>query len=438
MKISKVNTFNTNKQTILSFQNGTVSSAQQENEKHNKNSKNFLNGALIVSAGILAVAIAAKHGVFAKKTSKVAEELSDKKVDLDVLKNNSIVKNKKTEEILTGVPVNATKQHEINPLAFETNIDYTKFDIEADKTQQHKFFKNFADSLYRMSYEDQFDEFKYLINYLDKQDTSKIKTSININYGNLKRDNRNRFIQSFKELTQDKPEIQKIFQITDGEKAANFTNIFNNICKSNGNTLDDAFGDYLSFLKMFSPEELTNKVLFTPGRFPLEENVKMVKKAIQFAIDNPDYNDVIVRNLIRYETPNDFASSLANKNFHPGDDHKRYDKHVENIIEIRNLLTSAGLKCDEKGRIINRKDWLNNGVDLVNQFTLGFQHSHNIANIKKSAFEYDMMNGLTREEADEMIEILTSRNDISPEFDAKIVYGMPLEEMTAKINAAVV
>lgn len=439
MNVSKINVYNTNKTGVSPFK-GDTPVPINEAEKHNKSAKNFLYGAGAISAGILAIALAGRYGLFSKTVKEVAKNTPTLKNSGDVLQNNPVAPITKSKETFANVPIGGSRENRIanntvNPELLQTNIKYAKFNIDGTPAEQSKFFHTVADKIHNMSYEEQFEEFKYLLKFLENEDSSKIKGTISIDFGVLKRDNRFRF---YNEFINTKPEVREIFKSTDSQIASYFTNAFEQFRTQEKEVLAHSFGEYLKFIKLFPAEQLKNKILFIPGKFSTKENINITKQAIEFAKENPAYSETIVDNLLSYEPPREYCAWLANNGFRPGDGHEEYNRHVDNIIDIRKLLTASGLKCSEHGRMKNRLDWLGTGDKLINNFTLGFQYSHKLAHVKNAAFEYDMMNGLTRQEADEMIESITSLHETSQGSRTEQIYAMPYEEMIGKINKAVV
>ena len=197
-----------------------------------------------------------------------------------------------------------------------------------------------------------------------------------------------------------------------GRRAAFFTNSENYIAKQSPENQVGEFKKYLDFIRSIDAEQVKDSILFIPGKFAGENNLKIAQEAINFAKNNPQYKDTIVSNLVSYEPDAAFALRLSGSKFRLDAGDYEYNMHADNIIKIRRMLMDSGLVCDTKTRLKNRQDWLDQGFSSVNQYMLGFQYSPKITDIRRAAFEYDMKQGITRAEADEFIEMLTSADTI--------------------------
>lgn len=461
MNVSKISILNIHKAGVSPFRGDTPVS--ENNIKQRDKSKEFLKGSLYVSAGILALALAGRAGVFTKLFGNNTSSINRFKLQPDDLKDKPIAEYIKTKESLSiksiyDVYDDKFSDNVINPLLLKSKFDYTKFDINSDVSAQNKFFSKVTSEIDKMSYEDQYDEFKFLMEFLGGFDASKLKGSVLFDLGSYKRDNPSRCDKEVMALLDKKPELadtlfyrytrQKYLRggeydtfnrlNTHGEKAAFFTNTFNKILKS-GDNLDAEFDKYLNFIKTLPAEEVKYHILFTPGQFPIDKNLDMVKKVISFIQENPDYKDGMVRDLLAYQPDSDFSYKLAGAKFRPYEEIQgAYDKHFENILDIRKELLDSGLMCDETSRRILRDDWMNFAGCKYNKFNLAFQYSPRLPEFKKVSFEYDISHGLTREEADEIIKYITDRHNTCKGTQMDVVMGMKLEEMVEKINNAVV
>lgn len=459
MNVSKINILNTHKTGVSPFRGDTP--VYENNIKQKDKSKEFLHGAVVVSAGILAVALAGRAGVFSKFLQK-SDKSNKIKIEPDALKNNPVAEIVKTKEsfsrkTLDEIPAAGICDDEINPLILKSKFDYTKFDINSDTKTQSEFYQQITSELHNLSYEEQYEEFKFLLEFLENSDSSKLKGTVPFSFYNFKRDNASRCKNELIALVDRKPELGDLFRKNveliyreggnyrffnrlknDTDKAVFFTNTFNKILKS-GDNLEPEFDKYLDFIKTVPADDIKYNILFIPGQFPIDKNLDMAKKVMAFAKENPEYKDIMVKHLLKYEADWDFNMKLAYAKFHPNDEIQgAYDKHVENVINIRKELMASGLKCDEGARRILRNDWLNTGDYLQNQFNLGFQYSPRLPEIKKISFEYDLSHGLTRNEADEIIKTITARHTTWDKSKMDVVMGMKLEEMVEKINNAVV
>lgn len=460
MNVSKINILNVNKTEISPFR-GEVSVS--ENNKQRNKSKEFLYGAGVVSAGILAVALAARAGLFAKILSKNSDKVKPTKLNSDIRETKPPVKIVKIQEEFSTRSIlddyaERFAEDEIDPLRLKSIFDYTKFDINSDSFTQSKFYSQITSELQKMSYEDQYDEFKFLMEFLGNSDSSKLKGTVHIDFNGFKRDNAEKCKKEFTALLDKKPELKDTifrkymlqkylegcnYETFDklsnyGERAAFFTNTFNKIIKS-GDNLDSEFNKFLDFIKTLQPEKIKNAILFTIGSFPTNKNLDIAKKVISFAKENPQYSDVMVRRLLAYTPDFDFSEKLANAKFRPYQEIQwSYDTHVENMINIRRELLNSGLKCDKTTRQLLRDDWLNPDDCFYNKFNLAFQYSPRLPEVKKVSFEYDISHGLTENEAEELIETITANNNTCKNSTMAVTMNMKLEEMVEKINSAII
>ena len=363
MNVSKINVLNVNKMGVSLFRGDTPVSSNDKKEKQTTTgATKFMYGAGIVSAGILATALAARAGLLAKIFNKISKGADDAS---DAL--NSIKKFDPGPEVIAKekvIPMDLPraermKAREIDPEKLKYYTDYSKFNRVKTKGQKAAFFTNCMNRINNMSYEEQFDEFQ----------------------------------------------------------------------------------GFLKFIKTLDPESVKNKILFTLGKFKRDNNERFAKEALEFAKENPAYKNTILSNLVAYETDGNFARELASTWFHKTDNlAKRYDKHIDNIINIRKLLTQSGLKCDEPTRLKNRQDWIDIGYHSPNTYMLGFQYSEKAPEIRKAAFEYDMMNGISKDEAEFLIKQLSEKDtsiiqksvkELASELQTK---GVPQERAEALIN----
>ena len=226
--------------------------------------------------------------------------------------------------------------------------------------------------------------------------------------------------------------------INSGQRAAFFTNSAAHIANLPAEKQLEAFREYLDFIKSIGAEQVKNSILFIPGKFAGENNLKIAEESINFAKNNPQFKDTILSNLVAYEPDREFGTRLAYSKFKLDQNDSEYNQHADNIINIRKMLTKSGLKCDEKTRVKNRQDWLDTGSPSPNRYILGFQYSPKITDIRYAAFEYDMAHGITREEADSMIKYLKAIDETGGDFSVVKLLGATLDELTAEINKAVI
>ena len=431
MNVSKISILNVNNSGVSLFKGDTPAlSEQQEKPKDKKNiATKFLYGAGAVSAGILVAALAARAGLFSKSKNIIDDVsgLTDRIKD-DLLRFDSKPVEKRVIPMF-GEQQDRIKTGAVNLDKIKSVIDYSKFAKYKTQSEQTQFFENIYSSLEKLSYENQYEEFGYFLDFLKRQKPSDIKVKINFNIDNYKRDNKFRISRKLMEFSNQKPEYNTHLKdfiakannyfvdyskysscITDGQKAGFFTNTENKIRKMPRDIQIEEFSNYLNFLKTLDPKDTEGQVLFRIGRY--SDNYEIAKRSVQFAKDNPDMQDKILSNLISYEPDEDFARDLAYANFYRADHlAQRYDMNIDNIIKIRNLLIDSGLKCNKNTQMKNRHDWIEMGMPTSNNYMLGFQYSSRLPELRKAAFEYDLMNGITEKDADILIKKLSA--DIS-------------------------
>lgn len=311
---------------------------------------------------------------------------------------------------------------------------YKKLKSEADKTS---FFNSYMHKIYGMSSDDQPKAFDAVLTAVREENPKTFAWSFSLLPQNLKDDNHKKFVDAINKLTAEKPELndtvfykyrvaealeKKDYSIyhrlkTEGEKAGFLTNIFNNLTKVDADNLGNEFTRYLHFIKTLSPEQIQNKVLFIMGHFPHGKNIDMAKIAVNFAKQNPAYSSVIVRHLVKY---------------HANDANKSKD-----IIEIRQLLLTNKLKADETSRIINRADWFVGHSSNFNNLDAIYKNNSKLVDIRKTAFEYDVFNGFTSQEAQELVRRLTDLHETSQGSQMEKYLGMSLKDVVGKINGAI-
>ena len=432
MNVSKINVLKINNSGVSPFSgDAPVYNDKPENKKINRADK-FLYGAGIVSAGILAAALAARFGVFGRgknvvdEVSGLTNEIKDSllKFDAKPVKKQFVPMCPPREERLKKGAVNLDK--------YKSVIPYNKFEKYKTVSEQTEFFNQVYSKLESLSYERQYEEFGYFLDFLKNHKASDVKVDIKFNLDNYKRDNRFRISRDIVRFSKNNPEYQGHFknfvdEVKDyfvdyskyntdklSDKVSFFTNVENKIAKLKGEVQLEEFENYLAFIKTLDPEDLTYNILFTPGKYGLENNVKIAKLALKFAEENPQFKDVILNNLVAYEPAADFARDLAYAGFRKTDAFDAiYDTHVRSIIEIRKLLAESELKPTRNTILKNRQDWINIGLPTPNRYMLGFQFSEQIADIRKAAFEYDMKNGITQKEADFMIRELSADTSVA-------------------------
>lgn len=429
MDISKINISKINNTVVSPFRaDTTVVKKQDDNKEKNKDiATKFLYGAGVISAGVLAVSLAARAGVFRKSRVNLTKDTME-----DFLKFNS----KPTETKVTSTfdPAEAlAKTTNFDPRDFRSIVDYSRYDRFNAKSAQGDFFKEVSSTIDNASYEEQYEEFGYLLDFIKSKDPSELNAKINLNLENYKLDNKMRISQKMFSFSNEHPEYDNFFShviniadkylidysryqknVTDGQKSAFFTNTVNKIAKLSGGEQVGQFRNYLEFLKILPFEDVQNQVLFRMGKFG-ENNLSFAQMSIDFAKDNPKLSDTLVSNLISYEPDEAFAKELAYSTHFTKTDSlaSRYENHMDNIIKIRNMLTEAGIKCDRKTQLKNRQDWININFPTSNSYTLGFHYSERMPELRKAAFEYDIMNGITKEDADGLIEKLSADHSIA-------------------------
>lgn len=219
--------------------------------------------------------------------------------------------------------------------------------------------------------------------------------------------------------------------VNTGRRAAFFTNSENYIAKQSPENQLAEFKKYLEFIRTIDAEQVRDSILFIPGKYAGENNIKIAQEAIDFAKNNPQYKDTIMSNLVAYEPDAAFGLRLTGCQFKLDANDYEYNMHAENIINIRKMLMDSGLVCDEKTRMKNRKDWFDIGLPSPNQYMLGFQYSPKAADIRRVAFEYDIKQGLTRAEADELIEVLSADNSIKKRSMSDILEELKKENISS-------
>ena len=504
MNVSKINIFNVKRQGVSPFGGDTpavVSNRElwEQQEERSKKATKFLKSAGVVSAAILAVAYAGRAGVFrnlgqkkvkeevvkpvVEEVTETIEEIFAKKEPVKQIPAKFSVQEVPVEgersERLKRTSVNMEKVAEL--FDFST---YKKCKNDADKVA---FWQNFRSTVEGLSYEYQYDLIPQYLKFISELAPEELDVSFLSH--NLKRDNFERYIIGISEFTKQHPEYTEVFKdskarfannyinylrqvdnldkevrdivfpvITDGKfsnnyyRSAVFTNSDNLIARKPKEKQVEEFKKYLDFLKFIGIDRVKNSILFKLGKFSQDEkinnNIKMAEEAINFAKKNPEFNDIIVDNLIAYEPDTNFAKELVYNKFgaiklnHENKEIEEYtanyNRHVDNIIELRKMLTASGLKCDAKARLKNRQDWFNIQEPSINKYTLGFQFSPKIADIRYAAFEYDMKQGITKDEADMMIKHLTALNNTSEDFLTEKLLGINLEDAVKMINESII
>ena len=504
MNVSKINIFNVKRQGVSPFGGDTpavVSNRElwEQQEERSKKATKFLKSAGVVSAAILAVAYAGRAGVFRNLGQKKVKEEVVKPVVEEVTETieEIFAKKEPVKQIpakfsVQEVPVEGERSERLK----RTSVDmkkvaeifdfsvYKKCKNDADKVV---FWQNFRSAVEDLSYEYQYDLIPQYLKFISELAPEELDVSFLSH--NLKRDNFERYIIGISEFTKQHPEYTEVFKdskarfannyvnytrqtdnldkevrdiifppVTNSEyqcapyRAAFFTNSDNLIARKPKDKQVEEFKKYLDFLKFIGVDRVKNSILFTLGKFAkddkIDNNIKMAGEAIEFVKKNPEFNDVIVDNLVAYELDDDFAKQLVYNNFgakkmnHENKEIEeytnRYNNHVDTIIQLRKMLTAAGLKCDEKTRMKNRQDWFNVKEPSINKYTLGFQFSPKISDIRYAAFEYDMKQGITREEADMMIKHLTELNETSDDFLTEKILGINLNDAVRIINESVI
>lgn len=476
MNVSKINVLNVNKTGVSLFRGDTSVHSETDNKKNKTSSSTkFLYGAGIVSAGIIVAALAGRAGLFSKTAKNASENVSQETSEIvdkvkDVLQNREIVKQIPAKFTTAEVPIRPPRAERLKANAIDTealkaNINYSKYAKAVTPEKKEAFFKEIVSRIYNMTYEEQYEELEQFFKFIKRLEPEEVKFPIVLS--SLKRDNAVRFMRDIVKFTDENPNYKDVFKktyltladnLTDiskhsddfgkeireavfgpaagshGVKAAFFTNTERKIASMPYDEKVSEFKKYLEFIKTLEPKDIENHVLFTPGKFDWDKNVEIAKEAIEFVKVNPQYKDTIVNNLLAYEPDMDFAKKLTYAKFQRTDALAvHYDKHVDNIITIRKLLTQSGLKCDENTRMKNRQDWLDIGLHTPNQYTLGFQYSPRLPEIRRAAFEYDMMNGISQKEADVMIKKLSAdktvvKKELSVILDELVKDGIPKDK----------
>ena len=486
MNVSKINIFNVKRQGVSPFGGDTPNVVnnrelwEQQEERSEKATK-FLKGAGIVSAAILVVAYAGRAGVF--------RNIGRKKVEPEVVKPA-------VEEVKETIEEIFARKEPVKQIPATFSVQ--KVPVEGERSERlkrtsvnmEKLAELFDFSTYKKCKNDA-DKVAFLIPQYIKFISGLAPEELDVSFlsHNLKRDNFERYIISISEFAGQHPEYTEVFKdakvrfannyvnytrqtdnldkevrniifppVTNSEyqcapyRAAFFTNSDNLIARKPKDKQVEEFKKYLDFLKFIGVDRVKNSILFTLGKFAkddkIDNNIKMAGEAIEFVKKNPEFNDVIVDNLVAYELDDDFAKQLVYNNFgakkmnHENKEIEeytnRYNNHIDTIIQLRKMLTAAGLKCDEKTRMKNRQDWFNVKEPSINKYTLGFQFSPKIADIRYAAFEYDMKQGITREEADMMIKHLTELNETSDDFLTEKILGINLNDAVRIINESVI
>ena len=504
MNVSKINIFNVKRQGVSPFGGDTpavVSNRElwEQQEERSKKATKFLKSAGVVSAAILAVAYAGRAGVFRNLGQKKVKEEVVKPVVEEVTETieEIFAKKEPVKQIpakfsVQEVPVEGERSERLK----RTSVDmkkvaeifdfsvYKKCKNDADKVV---FWQNFRSAVEDLSYEYQYDLIPQYLKFISELAPEELDVSFLSH--NLKRDNFERYIIGISEFTKQHPEYTEVFKdskarfannyinylrqvdnldkevrdivfpvITDGKfsnnyyRSAVFTNSDNLIARKPKEKQVEEFKKYLDFLKFIGIDRVKNSILFKLGKFSQDEkinnNIKMAEEAINFAKKNPEFNDIIVDNLIAYEPDTNFAKELVYNKFgaiklnHENKEIEeytnRYNNHVDTIIQLRKMLTASGLKCDAKARLKNRQDWFNIQEPSINKYTLGFQFSPKISDIRYAAFEYDMKQGITKDEADMMIKHLTALNNTSEDFLTEKLLGINLEDAVKMINESII
>ncbi len=223
--------------------------------------------------------------------------------------------------------------------------------------------------------------------------------------------------------------------INTGHIAAFFTNSENYIVKQSPERQVEEFKNYLEFIKNLGSERVKNSILFIPGKYADENNVKIAEEAINFAKNNPEFKDTITRNLIAYEPDHSFSISkkdLSHKEIFEMDiNNPRYIMHADNIMKIRKMLMDSGIVLSEDVRLKNRQDWLAIGMPTSNHYMDVFQYSSKIVDMRRAAFELDMKQGITRAEADEMIDILSADTSVKKRSMSDILEELKKENISS-------
>ncbi len=456
MNVSKISILNVNNAGTSLFFGEVPASREKKSHAEKIDASLFLKGAGIVSAGILATALAARAGLFGRPKKQVVtllnlpEQIRNRLAPYDKPPVNRIFHpvNPPVEERLRVRAENIKKYR----AKIKSKIDYSKFEKYTTKEEQDTFFNNINSSLDGMSYTLQYKEFKYFLDFLKTLEPEQLKTNIKFNIDNFKRDNKLRVARDIIKFSKRNPEYQPVLndfvdeakvyfvdyskyreQATKGMQAAFFTDVENKIANLRGEVQIDEFENYLDFIKTLNPDDIKDSILFTLGKYDWDNNVKIAQMALKFAEENMGYKYTILNNLVAYEGKDDFTRELAYSNFWRTDSIADiYDNHVDNIIKIRKLLTESGLKCDKRTRLKNRQDWIDIGFPTPNRYMLCFHNSPRLSEIRKSAFEYDMMNGITQEDAEYLIKKLSTDTSIAKKSMEEVLKEVDTNKMTAE------
>ena len=437
MKILRVTGITTNKTGATSFY-GDAPVIVQNNPNNKKSGDEFYKQACKISGGILALALIARlcigkdAGIFRKKLPGVAEDI---KSELKKVRKKPV-----EQEFIRIFPLQEERlaKTELNPDDFKSVINYKNFNKCNSPIEQNDFFKNISSVFDGMSYEDQYEQFDCFLDFLKNIKPLELDNNNIFKINAYKLDNKTRISEKLDKFLNSNPEYKFLFgessnysryelAKTPAEKAAFFTNTERKIQNLKGDVQLKEFDRYLEFIKTLDFKESDRYILFTLGKYDGENNIEIAKKAIQFIKDNPQYKNQILSDLIAYEPDSDFSRSLVYSGFGYKNEYKgAYDFHVDNIIKIRNLLTESKINCDNVNRLKNRQDWIDIKFPTANRYMLGFQYSPRISEIRKAAFEYDLMQGITKEDADFMIERLSSDTSV-----AKKTINEVIEELKA-------
>jgi len=492
MNVSKISILNVNNPGVSPFRGDTSGYNNKSDLSKTSGATKFLYGAGVLSAGLIALGLAGRAGLFSKTVKKASTEASDViSSNLQVSAKEEIIKSIPVKFAEQTVPVNGSRAERLKANAPDMakagrNMDYPDFtDKNTTEMQKTNFWEMAPSRISGMSYEDQHDEIGYFFDFVKTIPPSEVKIPASFAL-NLKRDNSDYFwTKTFNFLTEN-PQYQERFKgllfglgnnlfdckkqgetyakimkpmifpasngneyVPRGMQAVFFTNTDTKISQMPYEKQVEAFKEYLDFIKTLEPEQIKYSIIFTPGRYNGDNNVKIAEEAIKFAKENPDYNDTIVSNLVAYKSNDGFINELLSHHLNFKYDNisgcesekARFcagiDRHLDIIIQIRKMLSGSGLRCDENTRLKNRQDWLVTGSSPINRYAGMFRMGNRMPELRAVAFEYDMKQGLSAKEADELIKTLTEREKTYDRNLLKQETGMTLGELTAKINAAV-
>lgn len=369
MQITGINLINTYNKRVLPFRGDTLNSEKSlqqvpqkiadnaTTKKKSDNASKFLIGSLSGGAALVALALAAKHGLLGKTVKgwvAGAENIVENAGAKSDIKSDIKIDIKVGEDILPKKP------EPVAALPDSTEGSLTKPIVEKIplyENRQAKIPKLPEPPLPKKTLEEEFKDFK-----------------------------------------------------TDGQIAAFFTDYHRLFEGVNVDKQVQRYDDYLKFIKEnVSPEVARKHIIFSIGRFAGDNNVKIAEKTIEFAKQNPQFEKSVLDNLLSYECHPNFNSELA-KHWFGRPDHlaSQIDTHMDNLIKIRTMLLNSGLKCDDFSRLKARKDWLNIDYHTPNTFLIGFQYNTRMPEFKQAAFKYDMMNGIDKETADKMIKMVSA------------------------------